>query len=304
MYADYHINPGPKSLDNSFSPIKLMLMVNSVYPNFLFIGPSKTGSSWIYAILCEHPEIFVPLAKDVQFFDHNYTKGLEWYLSFFTLGVGKKAVGEVAHDYFWVEESAERIRRLVPKVRLLCCLREPVERTISSFLFDRNLFLNKKKTFESYISSRERVLKPNDYYNNLSRFYAMFPRENILVLFFDDLQKDSARFAAKIYEFLGVDPSFQPSVLYKKVLPAKEPKLYWLGHLGFRVGLGLRKLGLANVVGAIKGNETFWKLFYKKLQDKPDMPEVVVRKLKVYYRESCKHLPDLIGQSLPEGWFE
>lgn len=279
-------------------------MVRRVYPNFLFLGPAKTGSSWVYAILREHPEVFVPSAKDIQFFDHNYTKALDWYLSFFTSGAGKKAIGEVAHDYFWAEESADRIRSHLPNVRLLCCLRDLVDRTISSYLYDRNLFLNKERTFESYVSNVERVLKPNDYYNNLHRFYAIFPRENIQVLFFDDLKRNPASFAAKIFEFIGVDPSLKPSLLYKKVMSAREPKLYWLSHLGFQVGLVLRKFGLANVVGTVKGNERFWKLFYKDLQDKLEMPEEVVRKLKVYYRESCKNLPDLISQPLPKGWFE
>ena len=77
-----------------------------VYPDFLYIGASKAGSSWIYEILREHPEVFVPLAKDIQFFDWHYDKGIDWYLSFFRPGRGKRAIGEVSHDYFLVEEAA------------------------------------------------------------------------------------------------------------------------------------------------------------------------------------------------------
>ena len=53
----------------------------TVYPTFLYIGAPKAGSSWLYEILREHPEVFVPTAKDTQFFDYYFDKGFDWYLS-------------------------------------------------------------------------------------------------------------------------------------------------------------------------------------------------------------------------------
>ena len=52
-------------------------------PNFLFIGPDKTGSSWMFHILSRHPDCFVPVAKDIYFFDRYYSKGMGWYLRHF-----------------------------------------------------------------------------------------------------------------------------------------------------------------------------------------------------------------------------
>ena len=58
-------------------------MTPVVKPNFLFIGAAKTGSSWLYEIMLQHPEIFVPRIKDPYFFDRFYEKGLDWYLRLF-----------------------------------------------------------------------------------------------------------------------------------------------------------------------------------------------------------------------------
>jgi hypothetical protein len=272
-----------------------------VYPNFLYVGVSKAGSSWIYEILREHPEVFVPAAKDIQFFDYSYERGVDWYLSFFGLGKGKKAVGEIAHDYFLYEETAARIKKHLPDVRLFCCLREPIDQILSTFVYRRNVVLDKKTTLEDF-ALREEVLHLCDYYYNLFPFYEKFPRENILVLFFDDLKKDSALFARRIYEFLQVDPTFIPESLNKRVLPASEPRSLMLAHLAYKTGLVLRKLGLANIVGLVKRDETFQKLFLKRVKTKPDIPEEVKKGLREYYRERYRHLPELIGQPLPEGW--
>jgi hypothetical protein len=272
-----------------------------VHPNFLYIGAAKAGSSWIYEILREHPEVFVPAAKDIQFFDKNYERGFDWYLSFFKAGAGNKAIGEICHDYFLAEETAARIQKHLPDVRLLCCLREPVGKTLSAFLFRKNTGLDQKTTFETFVFDEE-VLKLSDYYYNLLPFYKMFPRENILVLFFDDLEKDPALFAKRIYEFLEVDPTFVPKTLYKKVLPASEPRLFWLAHLAYSTGSVLRKLGMANVVGTVKRDRTFQRLFYMRIKEKPKISEEVRKKIKEYYSERYRDLPELIGQPLPEGW--
>ncbi len=272
-----------------------------VYPNFLYIGAEKAGSSWIFEILREHPDVYVPPAKDIQFFDKNYEKGIDWYLSLFQPGVGRKAIGEVSHDYFLAEQTAGLIKRYLPDVRLICCLRDPVDRTMSSYLFYKTTVLNQATTFEQF-AFQERILKLSDYYYNLRPFYERFPRNNILILFFDDLKKDPGLFAQRIYGFLQVAPHFQPKVLYQKILPASETRVRWLAHLAYQVGLGFRKLGLVNTVGTVKRTGTFRTLLYKELDQKPQVSPAVQKKLRAYYTERYQLLPELIGMPLPEKW--
>ena len=85
-------------------------------PNFLFLGPDKTGSSWMFNLLRSHPECFVPRAKDIYFFNKYYHLGWDWYLSHFKNADSFKAVGELSHDYFGSEESANLIQEFLPIV--------------------------------------------------------------------------------------------------------------------------------------------------------------------------------------------
>ena len=271
------------------------------YPNFLFIGTSKAGSSWIYEILLEHQEVFVPRAKDIQFFDYEYHRGLDWYLSFFASAKQEKAVGELSHDYFLREESAARIRECLPGVRLLCSLREPASQILSSFLQHQTAFLNSGTSLREF-AFQEDVLRACDYYYNLRPFYRLFSRENILVLFFDELERDPASFAQEIFRFLDVNPSFVPDVLEKRVLSAREPRLVWLAHLVYRIGQQFRHMGMPNLVGVVKRNRAFQRLLYKPVNEKPEMPEDLETAIRDYFRERYKELEDLIGQPLPEGW--
>jgi hypothetical protein len=272
-----------------------------IYPDFLFIGTAKAGSSWIYEILNEHPEVFVPPAKDIQFFDYQYDRGFEWYLSFFESGKGKKAIGELSHDYFLDEQNAIRIHEDLPGVRLICSLREPISQIVSNFLQHRTAILNRDTDLSTFAFEAD-VLKACDYYFNLRPFYERFPSERILVLFFDDLIDDPSLFARRIFRFLEVDPSFAPGILHKKELSAREPRLYWLAHVAYRAGLLLRRLGLPNVVGAIKRSKSFERVLYRPIDRKPEMPEELKIELNSYFEERYKDLPELIGQPLPEGW--
>jgi hypothetical protein len=99
-----------------------------------------------------------------------------------------------------------------------------------------------------------------------------------------------------------VDPAFVPSVCHQRVLSAHEPRIFWLAHGAYGVGRVLRKLGLVNVVGVVKRSRAFQNLFYRRVEEKPVMPEETAQRLRDYFRERYENLPGLIGQSLPEGW--
>ena len=40
----------------------------SAFPNFLIIGPQRTGTTWLYHNLKKHPEIFLPQVKETYYF--------------------------------------------------------------------------------------------------------------------------------------------------------------------------------------------------------------------------------------------
>ena len=158
-------------------------------PNFLYIGPDKSGSTWLFHVLSRHPECYVPAAKDIYFFDRYYDRGLEWYLSFFKDAPPKaKAIGELSHDYLFSAQAASRIARDLPCVRLVTNLRNPVERTFSHYLY----LVRSGKTNQSFEIALEQFPELIDnslYAKHLSAYFREFRRANIRVLFFDRLQR-------------------------------------------------------------------------------------------------------------------
>ena len=62
----------------------------------------------------------------------------------------------------------------------------------------------------------------------MDRFLELFPREQILVLLFDDMKQDLSAFLRKIFLFLNVDPAFVPPNLEKRYNPASITRLAWM----------------------------------------------------------------------------
>ena len=280
-------------------------------PSFLYAGAAKAGSFWIYEVLREHPEVFVPDVKDIMFFERSYSLGWDWYLSHFARATNEKVAGELSHDYFLEREYAERIRHHLPDVKLLFCLREGVERTYSEYLYDRTIFQYATAaqyrhgfTFEQFATLGV-IEHLSDYYRNLLPFYELFPPEQILVLFFDNLKEDNASFARRIFEFLSVDADFVPSLLDKKVNAARKARAPRVAEAVYRAGALLRRMGMASTVGSLKRRSWFEWLLYRPMDSRreaePLRPDVVLR-LRERYHKDYTRLAELIGKPLPSTW--
>ncbi|NJN06078.1 MAG: hypothetical protein HC814_06545, partial [Rhodobacteraceae bacterium] len=107
-------------------------------PNFLYIGASKAGSTWIFEALKAHPEVFVPPAKDLYYFSRYYDRGIDWYESFFTAARPEHgAIGELSISYLIRDKALARIGRDLPDARILISLRNPIGRAWSAYTFMR-----------------------------------------------------------------------------------------------------------------------------------------------------------------------
>jgi hypothetical protein len=281
-------------------------------PNFLYVGAGKAASSWLFEICREHPGIFVAEAKDIMFFDRYYERGMDWYRTQFESAGRCDAIGEFSHDYFLKEESADRILRQLPDAKILACLREPVDRTFSEYLYDKTYFqFVSAEQYESGMSFEEfarlpRIRNRSDYAVNLQYFYDRFPREQILVEFYEDLQADPRGFARRIFKFLEVDPDFDPPSLYRTVNPARQARSPLIAKLAYRTGQMLRRFGYPQVVGSFKRNPWFTRMLYREYGSenlaKPAIPASVRARLSAWYHRHDDQLSTLIGRPLPLSW--
>lgn len=105
-------------------------------PAFLIIGTQKGGTTSLYRWLGQHPQVVEASRKEVHYFDINFSKGERWYRSHFPfardLEYGQ-ITGEGSPYYMCHPHAPQRIARMLPGVRLIVLLRNPVERAISHY---------------------------------------------------------------------------------------------------------------------------------------------------------------------------
>lgn len=177
-------------------------------PDFLIIGAARSGSTTLARCLTMHPMIYIPeSAVEPKFFsrEQEYQKGREYYLStYFSASDKYLAVGEKSTEYMENQSSAERIYNFDSQMKLICILRNPVERAISNYwwsvyngLEKRPLNLAIEQEWEKYLRNPSDIhalssARPHAYidrglyYRNLKPFYRFFPGKNIKCIIFED----------------------------------------------------------------------------------------------------------------------
>jgi len=274
-------------------------------PSFLYIGPDKAGSTWLYELLRAHPRCFVPPAKDLYFFDRFYGRGRDWYLSFFRdLEAGIDIVGEISHDYLFSPVAAQRIHDMLPRVQLLTFLRDPIERAFSQFLYLRRSGQT-TSTLPQAIDEFPRIVGNSLYTQHLSRYLAIFPREQLGCFLFEHLKEDEERFASDLLRFLGGDLSDLRS-LPGRTLPAGRARSTALARSAKWGAELVRGLGFPNFVGRIKRSTVIQAVLYSSFQNKTDRPTLREQDAKLLARKldsDILQLPDLLGwPEVPQEW--
>jgi len=135
-------------------------------PHFIIIGVMKAGTTFLDKYLQMHPNISIHEKKEVFYFNFNYFQGIEWYGSHFYYNYGQEAlelIGEATPLYFNNPLATVRIYNLLPKVKLIVIVRDPVSRTLSQFVhakawLKRNNFPDFNISFEQAIYEEEALL--------------------------------------------------------------------------------------------------------------------------------------------------
>jgi len=176
-------------------------------PSFIVIGPGRTGTTLVYEHFRSHPQIgMAHHVKETNFYNDNYDKGIDWYQRFFVGLEGKKAIGEISNLYFFDPLVPERIHQTNPGVRLISILRNPYERLISAYRFrKRTGQIPSTMDLNLALDHYPDLITDNYYDVHLWQYFSVFPREQILVLFYDELRQDPETFFHRLYAFIHVD---------------------------------------------------------------------------------------------------
>lgn len=273
--------------------------------DFIGIGAQRSGTSWVYACLYEHPEICIPI-KEIHFFSRpRYENGTLWYEEHFaTCGAGKRC-GEFSTSYLYSDVTAERMYKHYPEVKILAILRNPITRALSQYgNAIKGGEIPESMTFTEYYTTEKSVLEQGLYAKQLSSYYKYFDPSHILTLVYEDNKKDPEAFIKNIYAFLGVSTDFVPSMLHESINVTRVPKNIALekhmhhfseflrrSRLDYLVHL-VRRSGLPNVVRRLNTKPA-------KKEEKPVFDRAT---LIAYFREDTTELSRMLGRDLVTEW--
>ena len=196
--------------------------VENLGPDFLIIGAMKAATSAIYDYLSQHPRVIRRYPKELHFFTLYFDRGLDWYLSQFSPvrenPQGKPLLtGEASPTYLVDPEAPARVRKFFPNTKIIASLRNPTDRAISQYYHQVKRVQNEKRSIETAfseaelanigkkpVSSTEHYIRNGLYAQHLKNWFEVFPKEQILVLDYHELDTDPDGFVEKVFGFLGL----------------------------------------------------------------------------------------------------
>jgi hypothetical protein len=286
--------------------------------DFVIIGAQKAGTTSLYRYLQPHPQIYMPPEKEAQFFNHDerFAKGWEWYLAEFFAGAPEaKLWGKATPNYLSDPRVPERIREVLPEVRLVALLRDPIERAYSHYAMacrrgaERRSFdqaVGDQLEKQALEEARARPDLTNSYVARgeygrlLGRYYGLFPQSQVRVFFTEDLSSDPARLVQQTLEFLGADTAFVPSnlglVYHKGGTKAKVP---WLPAL--RRIRPVRAIWTKLVPWRYRRRLGYWLFQWNAIPDngQPHLLESTRTLLVGHFEDDVKQLSGLLGRDVP-----
>lgn len=222
------------------APIRMM-------PNFIIIGTQKGGTTSLFKYLIQHPNILPPTKKEVHFFDFNFNnnpQGIRRYRSHFPLNTsllpGTKnnfITGEATPYYMFHPHAAKRIAQILPQVKLIVLLRNPVDRAYSHYSMQvqkgrENLSfaeaisqekerlgselekMNENDNYNSSIYSKYSYLSRGIYINQLRTWFQLFYREQFLIIKSEDFFQETSRIYNEILDFLHL-PTYKLNTFHR-----------------------------------------------------------------------------------------
>ena len=282
-------------------------------PNFLVIGAAKAGTTSLYAYLEQHPQIFMSPIKETNYFAYEGKRTktflgelannefpittLKKYEDLFQDARDESAIGEVSPLYLESPVAAERIKKLLPEVKLIAVLRNPVDRALSDYMMAVRLGQS-TGILEDVLDENAHYVQVGFYYEKLKQYFNLFPREQIKIYLYADLAQDTLSVVHDMLIYLGVDPAFKPDV-----------------SLRHNAGGMPKNKVLAMILAKIRKNETLkyhtpnWTkslydlIYNQNLGDKIELPQDLRKQLINLYRENVLQVQDLIQRDLTH-WLE
>ena len=194
-------------------------------PDFLGLGVQKGGTTSLDAMLRQHPDVLLPDCKELQFFSLHYSLGEAWYGGQFAAAQPGQCCGEITPYYLFHPLAPARIRDLLPGVKLIVLLRDPVERALSQLFHSKRLGVEPLEPEQALLAEVQRLrdaevviaaggrhrshqehsyVARSRYELQLARYEALFSADQMLLLRSEDFFDDPNRVWQRLLTFLNL----------------------------------------------------------------------------------------------------
>jgi len=210
-------------------------------PSFLIIGAMRSGTSSLAYYLRDHPQVFMARNKELHYFTDRFDRGIDWYRHQFAGGAGYATVGEATPTYMYDPIAVERMAAVLPDAKLVAVLRNPVDRAYSHYWHQVEKGRETVSFAEAVAAEADRIagrsgwdrrawayVDKGRYREQLKCVCALYPRDALHVILFEDLRDHPDAAFASVCEFLGVDADHAPPTLGRVVNPHIRVRSEWV----------------------------------------------------------------------------
>lgn len=222
-------------------------------PFALFVGPTKSGTTWIHAYLESRGDVALPRGmKETFFFDKVYERGFGWYENLFPDNADTRLRVEVAPSLFYKTAASQRAHLHTPYAKIICTVRDPFDRAVSHFFHYR-------KRGAPAVSLKEMaaiypdVIDAGLYAQHAARWEETFGAAQVHLMSYQQLRDDPEGFCRHLCEILELDYiAPHPDLSTRQVNAAKVPRNLIAARVVQSVSAKLRRAGAHKVVNTLK----------------------------------------------------
>jgi hypothetical protein len=308
-------------------------------PEFFIAGHPKCGTTALYLMLGSHPEIFMPAVKEPRFFASDQRskiarrplagrpRTLEEYLALFAGARPDQRIGEASPQYLSSTVAASAIAAVQPDARVIAILREPASFLRSFHMQMVSSKVESQTSFRKALALEERRRRGQRiprgchhpeallyseqvrYVEQLRRFHAVFPKENVLVIVYDDFRRDNEATLRTVLRFLDVDDTAPLQTLDTKPLNAvRAAPLHNLAGAARRArknpaAAGRLSRTLNAAIPPFMRSDAFrarWRRVVYRAP--PPADEALMRELRVRFKPEVVALSEYLGRDLVTLW--
>ncbi|MFM7022713.1 MAG: sulfotransferase domain-containing protein [Flavobacteriales bacterium] len=290
-----------------------------LHPQFIIAGAPKCGTTSLDYYLRQHPGIFMA-PKEIHYFGKdlkikNQLNDFPIYLSFFKDGQGK-VKGEASVWYLYSASAAHEILDQIGKVKIIICLRNPVEMIYSLHMenlynadetetdFEKALALESDRKSGQKIPASARftqclLYRENGLYSKRIKHYLdTFGVENIHFVLAEDLKSHPLEESNKVLNFLGASPL---SSLSAEMLNTSKAYASLSVHRKFKTAKNWEKKLVRIFLPSKKWREKILHRIYKaniQKGEKESMSDNLKTELKNFFSDDIQKTAQLIGRDL------